>query len=103
MKPHVKIDKLVNLEYIYCIDPNKINLNKLSNNNAIMAKLFLEKYPDKIDWSFIAINTSKWAYKLLKNNLDEIDWDYFSSSPYLFKIIKTNYKQFDILLHKKLT
>ena len=49
------------------------------------------------------MNRSKWAYKLLKNNPDKIiNWYVFSSNPYLFKIVKTNYKLFDVILHKKL-
>jgi hypothetical protein len=50
----------------------------------------------------LAENTSKWAYKILKP--DKIDWNYFSKSPYLFKIVKTAlyYKLFDNLLHEKL-
>ena len=32
-RSHVKIENLVNFEYIYCIDPNKIDIYKLSKND----------------------------------------------------------------------
>ena len=73
---------------------NKINWCWLSRNPSKWAYKLL----NKIDWDCLSENTSRWAYKLLKNKPDKIDWDYFSSSPYLFKIVKTNYK----LLNKKL-
>ena len=51
--------------------------------------------PTKINC--LSKNSSRWAYKLLKNKPYMIDWHYFSSIPYLFKIVKTNkyYKLFD--------
>ena len=119
-RSHVKICSLTNFEYVYCKDPNKIDLYELSKSNTIMAKLILKKYPidwqrlsynsskwayrllDNIDWILLSKNPSKWARKLLKNNPDKINWNYLSENPYLFKIIKTNYKLFDIILHKKL-
>ena len=72
----------------------------LSNNPSRWAYKLLKT--DKIVWSSLSINYNHWSYKLLKKNSDKIYWDYFSSNPYLFKIVKTNYKLFDILLHKKL-
>ena len=67
VEPYVEIDYLVNFEYVYCRDPNKIDKYKLSTCNSIMAKLILDKYPGGIDWSLLSRNPSKWAFKLLKN------------------------------------
>ena len=74
----------------------------MSANSSNWVYKLLKNNPDKIGWYFLSENPSKWAYKLLKNNPDKINWDVFSSNPYLFKPIKTNYKLFDVLLHKKL-
>ena len=83
---------------------DKINLEYVSSNPSIWAYKLLKNNLGGIDWVLLSENPSHWAYKLLKTNLDEIDWDNFSSSPYLFKIIKTNkyYKLFDSLFHEKL-
>ena len=80
VKPYVKNVYLVNFEYVYCRDPDIMNLYKLLTSNSIMAKLILKKHPDKINW-----------YN-------------FSLKPFIFKIVKTAlyYKLFDNLLHKKL-
>ena len=81
---------------------DKIHWNYLSGNPSKWAHKLLKNNPDKIDWNFLLINPSRWAYKLLKNNSDKINWDVFSSNPYLFRTVMTNYKLFDVLLHKKL-
>jgi hypothetical protein len=80
---------------------HKIDYKYLSKNPSKWAYKLL----NKIDWDCLSENTSRWAYKLLKNNPDKINWDNFSSSPYLFKIIKTTtyYKLFDSLLYQKFT
>ena len=73
VKPYVKNVYLVNFEYVYCRDPDKMYIYKLSTSNSIMAKLILKKHPEKINWRWLSENSSDWAYKLLKNNLDKIN------------------------------
>ena len=55
VKPFAKIDKLVDLEYVYCRSPDEINLYKLSKCNSIMAKLILKKNPDNITWGGVVV------------------------------------------------
>jgi hypothetical protein len=78
-----------------------INWNALSRNPSQWVGKLIRKNPDKINWDLISLNSSKWAYKMLKKNKDKINWTTFSSNPYLFRIIKTNYKLFDDLIYKK--
>jgi hypothetical protein len=95
VKPFANIDKMVDLEYVYCRNPNEINLYKLSICNSIMAKLILKKYPDKINWNCLSQNPSKWAYKLLK--LDKINWNWLSGNPsnWAYKLLKNNPDKID--------
>ena len=71
VKPFAKIDKLVDLEYVYCRNPNKIDTYELSKSNTVMAKLILKYIPYKINWDKLAMNPSKWAYKLLKTTISQ--------------------------------
>ena len=81
-RSYVKIVYLVNFEYVYCRDPDKMYIYKLSTSNSIMAKLILKKNPNEIDWQNLSENSSKWAYKIIKTN--------------------KYYKLFDSLFHEKL-
>ena len=81
-RSHVNIENIVNFEYVYCRDPNKINKHKLSTCNSIMAKLILKNNPNEINWNLLSENSSKWAYKIIKTN--------------------KYYKLFDSLFHEKL-
>ena len=78
-------------------NPDKIDWDWLSSNPSRWAYKLLK--PCKINWDWLAENTSKWAYKLLK--LDKINLYYFSSSSYIFKIIKTN--KYYKLFHEKIS
>ena len=44
VKPFVKINKLVNFEYVYCRNTDKMYLYKLLQSNSIMAKLILNMF-----------------------------------------------------------
>ena len=97
-----------NINYVLSKNPSKwayklldkIEWLLLSENPSDWARKLLR--PNIINWGYLSKNPSKWAYKLLKNKPYMIDWEFFSSNPYIFNIVKTNYKLFDVLLHKKL-
>jgi hypothetical protein len=62
-----------------------------SSNPTVMA--FLEKYPDKIQWSFLSRNTCDDAIKILEKNPHKICWWSLSSNPSAMGLIKKKRKK----------
>ena len=60
---------------------------------------FLEKNPDKIDWSFLSENPA--AIHLLEKNPDKINWYMLSSNPAIFEIDIKEYKEKILHLYTK--
>ena len=76
---------------------DKIEWLLLSENPSNWAHKLLK--PDIINWGYLSKNPSKW---IIENKSYMIDWKLFSSNPYIFRLVRTDYKLFDVLLHKKL-
>ncbi len=64
---------------IYILERNikKINWYELSKNKAAIH--LLEKYPDKIIYSYL-LSENPIAFHILQKNQDKIDWSHFSSN-----------------------
>jgi len=59
-----------------------------SKNPAILS--FIEKHPEKIDWSVLSENECEEAVRILEKNQDKIDWLYLSFNSFAIDILKKN-------------
>ena len=70
---------------LYFFDPDKINWNALSENPDLSYAIpQLEKYPDRIDWSYLSGNIN--AIHILKTEPKKICWYRLSENPSIFEI-----------------
>jgi hypothetical protein len=92
-KNKIDWEKLSQNENEYAIEilkenPDKINSFYLSRNESDKAIELLKENPDKIDWVELSGNSNLNVMKLLKENPDKIDWKSLSLNDNAIDLIK---------------